>query len=407
MSVTDPWREDSETRLRYPAQHTYSLRIFEDGDDEPPTQEITGLEVIACDVAYDHGWTPYVQGRATLKMPSADVLAKLDPRLLIEVDVYAGYVAPDGTSDSHLMCRTMLNSRTANHAEGTLDIQFQGLEFIFDDDLNLYDGSGAQEYSNETGWTSSTKVADAMFDVLEVVNAWTVAWASLGESSTATGWVSPYENWRSSSGENRLGLLREIAIRTDGWFRCSEFGTWLTTPWPPPMTPPVHYLRTGADGTLVTTDTLQDREGFYNVAMITWHYTVAQLIGNGVVATEQRQIRGYAEFDDGPYTPLQVGRVPYTADRLGPTWGEGASVTAGKILSRLWERSDLITVTAIAAYWVRPGHYLDLQLNDETVASRYLVHSATYDLTAGTMSLTLAARTSTSPPFTIAIIEVD
>lgn len=401
---TLPWSPDAEQFIRYAVRHDYSVRIYERGDLEPdPSRELPGIEVLSCTLTYDQNWTPYVQGQVTIVTPDAATLAKLDPRTLVAVEVYAGYVLADGTDDTHLMARAMLSNRVSDHADGTTQIEFQGLEYLFDADVNLYDMSGAQEYSSPGGWTPTTKVSDAVFDTLEICNAWTVTWSALGLVSDATGWVSQWESWHSRAGENRLGLLREIADRTGLWFRCDEFGTWTATSWPAGGGTVAHQLREGADGTIVEAQTGLSREGFTNAVFVRYAWTDAHVIAPGEPPAEtvQREATGYAAIADGPYSPLAVGRVPLIEERRAPSSPEGAAQTAANILRRSWAHGDTLSVDAVAAYWLRAGHLVQILLAGETTAATYLIQRVTYDMDAGRMSIGIYEADSGTPPFTI------
>lgn len=380
-TATTPWDGYAETLIRESAQHVYTVRCFTSAGTE-----ITGLYVTTCTVRMDEYWSPYLQATVTIVLPDAATLALLDPRLRVTVQISAGYVLPGGLADTHLIGAGYLARRTLDLPENQVTLEVAGAEYLVDGWLDL-DGNRWIIDLNVPMWNDTTEARDAVTRALIVSGA--ITGTATGSSDprwdyagalTTTKWANPIEDaWVPGRGDSAMDIARDIAGRISGWFRCDELGIWRLTPRPVTTQDAdvVHFLRVGADGTLISSGGTLSREGWANAVMVTYSW------GSSAAETAE----GYAEVTTGIYAVGTVGTVVHAIE-LG--WKANDTHAYNRAQASLKQRIGLgfaYTVDAVAAYWVRPGDLVTLDLGVEAQQLAF-VSSVAFDLDTGRMSLT-------------------
>lgn len=384
-----PWAEANQDLIRYAHQHTYTARLYEmTGIDE--WAEIP-VQVTACTITYDWTWSPYVQGQLTIVMPDDATLARLDPRKIVRVEVAAGYVLPNGITDSHTMTDAcFLSHRALNQPGDTVSLQFQGLEYLFDRSVSYAVDWAPQapDYSAGGSWTSTTTATyavDATLTFLEArVFPLDTQLVSDSAADTATGWVDATDPWTARPGENNLDAARDIATRNDLWFRADEFGVWRLTR-PTLVAETQHVVRDGADGTVVSADDQLSREGWANVVAVQYTWSKTTTSGGKDTITAYT-VLGYAQTVSGPFATDTVGFCPVYLRRDVPIAYDQAQRTAATLLGRYLSRGTQVSVDAVAAYWLRPLDGIGIQFPGRPQTG-FNVAAITYDLDEGRMSI--------------------
>jgi hypothetical protein len=380
-----PWSGAAEDLIRGALRHVYAVRIFEDPWYETPVY--LPITVTSCSLTYDEFWSPYVQGSLTAVIPDAATLDKLDPRLVIRVDVDAGYVLPGGITDSHLICRCALSRRSVDYPANEMTLEFQGAEYLVEKTVADSDGGGPQGLYPQGYWDSGTTVASAMANTSDALTLGAFSWVATGAdpgTDTLTGWVDPGQQWEGKEGENYLSIIRDVADRIDGWVRIDEFGVFKMTRRPSSTPPPAHRLRVGADGTIITSNDELSREGWANWAYVTYQWTT-KVTSGGVTTETDKMASGFA-YLEGKYDPNNVGRVAVSDLREHISSDAQAQKAAESLLKRFATKGDALSVQAVAAYWLRPtdGVYITLPVGAE---KKLMVSAITFDLDAGSMSI--------------------
>lgn len=392
-----PWSGDCETAIRGAVEHVWSVRFFL--EQYEVDTEITGLLPVSAEVTYDAGWAPYVQGSLTIVRPDKTLLAALDPRKRIRVELSAGYVLPGSVRDVHRMCLAYLSSRQVNHPADTVTLGFQGKEYLYQD---WAAGTAEQSPAGPTwatlpdpnpsglyGWTSTQRADDAIKLCIQVMTTGTSAWrdTNFGQLMTDAGWVDAADRWVGQAGDEPLGMAYEIASRINGWFYADENGVWQLRPFDQlgHSDSGHHRIRPGADGTLVSGQDDLTREGWANYVQVTYRWqTRTPATGTGTVT--ERTATGSAAVTDGDYAEPLSNRVAFLSERTTPGSVAQAQTAARSLLRRMLDRGTDIQVEAVAAYWLRVGVdiYLDLPGQDQR---RLIIQAVTFQLDTGLMNI--------------------
>jgi hypothetical protein len=379
-----PWSGECETAIRGPLEHLWSVRFFlEEFEDDT---EILGVLPVGAEVTYDAGWAPYVQGTMTIVRPAAALLAALDPRKRIRVELSAGYVLPGARRDVHPMCAAYLSSRDVNHPADTVTLGFQGKEYLYRDwRAGTVDASPIPP----GGWTSTTP-ADVAVRACTAEMAFGTGLMrdqKFGDNMiTDVGWVDAADPWIGQAGDEPLTMAYEIASRVAGWFYADEAGVWqLRRIDEISIGARYHGVRPGADGTLITAADGLTRDGWANYVQVTYRWsTRAPATGTGTVT--EHVATGFATVADGPYHESLSNRVTYLSDRTTPGTVAQAQTAARNLLRRMLDRGTDVQVESVAAYWIRVGDLIGLDLpgqGQRTLA----VQAVTYRLDTGLMDI--------------------
>jgi hypothetical protein len=263
---------------------------------------------------------------------------------------------------------------------------FQGAEYLFDKTIAATPAESP--ISPLAQWDSDTDIASAITYCLYAVNIDLLALSAFQIDETLgamTGWVNPAEPWLPQAGDNPMDMARDIADRVDGWFRCDDDGQFRLTPRYWLLSDPAHYLRVGADGTIISTSQGASREEWANRAVIQYEWQVLSTSG-GVSTATTKSARGTAELNGTPYDRGWVGGATVLSERRMPSSAVLAANAAKALLRRHSVRSTSLNVSAVAAYWLRPpdGVRVDLPVGSQLKLN---ISAITFDLVAGRMDI--------------------
>jgi len=362
-----PYADSSEQWIRGTHEQPFEVDAY---NPATPTVAIR-LAADQATVTFDEAWSPHVQASVTCAIPDAATLAALDPRLGIRVRVRAGYVWPSGTRELQQLVDLGLRKVTLRQPDSTMVLDLASDEAL------------VQDYGHELNPNQPTlphTPPDAIALRLPDTGVATSLISTVSGGTPLLAWIAE-DGWWST--------FVDWADRVGAWLRDRGDRTWLLSPRPVLASTPDHTLTRGERGTVIGSDVDLSREADRWANVVEVRYAWNDGTDHLVV--------GRAWINGGPYqgwstsidpagqltgVPLQV----YTENRSVPTTQAQADDVAEAILQRLIARSRGVSVEAIAAWWLRPGHTVALALRD--IAPRYdLVARIDFHLPAGTMTV--------------------
>jgi len=397
VTVTAPWDAAAAKLIADAHGQTFTATFTTAAGNGIPVQ------VSTLEITMDHAWSPYCQGTVTGPVPESQaVLDALDPRRLVRCDVSAGYVLTDGTQDVHPVAVLYLSARDVDRPGNTLTLSLQGPEFVWDRYIPKTPGSICSNNLGYDAAANSDYAVNATLGVITVNSALADAASippagfDLAGAVSVAGWgyktvefTTPFvaETWyKPGPGQGGLDFLREIAARVGAWFYCDELGVWRLIR-PPGPGAAAAVLSVGAAGTVIDSVTEMTRDDWANDVTLRWAWTEQAKTAAGDVISVEKQTIGHAEIVSGPYTPGTAGRVTHYEDRDGPVAQAVADQVCRTILRKLTLNGRVITLSAAAAYWVRPYDTVTVQLPTGP-QERHQVASVTFRLHDGSMQVT-------------------
>lgn len=282
---------------------------------------IETLDVSSLVLTMDEGWSPLAQAEMTLT--SSDP-TRLDPRAGVRVVIELGYRYPGGILDQHRIADLQLAEWTGTSPEDTLNATALGDEMYLQEWVPL---GGPQTYP------VGTPVVDIITaQLLASINRVAVVSADRGTLLSEPLTVGP--------GTRLWAVLKALSDQADVWTYADPLGTWHVTPRPSTTGRPVAQVTTGPTGIVTAIDTGMSRVDWGNAIELTY--------ASGQVA--------YASEPLGPMGTDTVGICAVTVKTDAPWPGTfSAQAAAQSILRRTLTRGSAQALTALAAWWVRPG----------------------------------------------------
>lgn len=364
MSLTAPWSIDAENAIRS------SLRVVTSAvATHPSWAGPLALEVVGGTVTFDEAWSPHVQAELVCALPADQTgLELLDPRDLVRVQITAGYVYPGSVEDSHQLVDLGLRSRAVRRPDNTISLSLSSDEALVQDA-----GASVLEFYSSPSWS----LPDMLTGRLPVTLGYTPAF-DMTDCPTAQVPV------QFSSTDQQWDTYKGAVDVAGGWLRDRGDRTWVCSPWPTTAGQPVHLLRTGIGGTVVESDVTLGREEWANVVVVTYTWTSS---GTTFGVSGWAYIGGARQGITAPAGFALPGIKLYQETRQGQATVEQAKAAAKAMLTRRLRRARGATLTARAAYWVRPGKTVAVQL-PVGKQELHLVSRVTFDLGRGEMTLT-------------------
>lgn len=315
------------------------------------------LEVEDATISWDEKRSPRVQASLTCKVPDAqETLDRIDPRTGARLWVTMGYVLPGGREESHLMADLTLRSRVVSRPDDTMAIE--GLS----DEALLIDAT-----DTATGNISNATTTGAITSVINQI---------ITTVPTVVGTTGPAVS--STLFEDRWTCINDLADRIEAQVYDDGLRNWYITS-VPGLTAASHFLTVGEDGTIISSEAGMTRDdGWANYVWLRYEWDVA-----GVANLRQSQRRitsGPMAAVAGNYKIVKVVR-----EGLSATQTE-ADAAATALVKRMSTRGRTFSVEAIAAYWLRPGDTIDVQLPLGGIES-HIISAITFSPVEGTMQI--------------------
>lgn len=340
---------------------THSMTHVASAWVETPSGEVAVLDLTAdSTVSWDETRAPRVLANLVCKAPTdAALLARLDPRTGARVKVMAGYQRPDGAQETALIADLVLRSRRVTRPADRMIVQAASDESLIIDGAATRSGS----ITNATTTGAMTAIIQQLLPgVVPAVSGTT------GPAVSATLF------------DDRWTVINDLADRIGAQVYDNGLRQWVIAP-APAATTPAWELAVGANGTITDSDAgLTRDDGWGNYIWLRYEWTD----GGGVART----MDGLRQVTSGPFAagPGNYKVVKVVRTGVSATQAE-ANAAAAALVARMATRGRTFQVSAISAYWLRPGHTVDVSLPlGETEA--HLVTAVTFDLAAGTMQVT-------------------
>lgn len=347
MAVTDPWLPRAADEITQTLTPTYTLSATT-ATGEPLT-DLELAEGSTLTVTFDEGWSPHVQLAATC--PLLDDMHILDPRAGVRIRLSLGYRYPGGQVDEHLVADLALNEWADTAVADRFDLSAHSDEML----LEEWDSLGG------------TVIYAAGQQVVDVIAAELYRTLAVTPLVTAARDTAITEDIIVSTGTSRWDLMKSLADTADVWLYCDGLRVWHIAERPSTLGQPVAQLATGPGGTVTARQTAMSRQAWGNAVLV--EYAGGQF--------------GWAAQTTGPMGTETVG-VNAVRVRYGAPWpGQSrANAAAAAILARALTRGDSQSLTALAAWWVRPGHTVT-----DTAAERVLVARVTHSFPDALMTI--------------------
>lgn len=372
-AATGPYAQIVEDLVRGPHTQHVTARVV------TPAGTIT-LDVDAAQtalVAWDETRAPRVTARLAVPAPAdlAD-LGALDPRLGARLQIDAGYTLPDGTLDVHPLVDLGVRTARVDRPGDLLLLEAQSDEALI---LDEHHGStGPITVDNAAG------KAAALADL--------VTWFLRNNNPTPTilnAFAADTAYTNDQLGRAPWDAIDTLADTLDADVYDDGLRTWHITPRPVAAATTAHTLVPGQAGTLIETSKATSRGG---TGPDGWYNAVDLIFRHRNAAGAETVVRGSATIGTGPFaTTGAAGVRRYVEERDQVVTGAEAAAAAAAIVRRTVTRGSTLTVSAVAAYWLRAGHTVAVALPGDTGTTDHLVAGVEFDLAAGRMTLTTRA----------------
>jgi len=315
-------------------------------------------DTASASVVFDESRTPRVE--ASLSVPLVAGLEGVDARAGVRLEVSAGYLRPDGVEDVQPLVDLGVRRTPRAHLAGLL-----GISAASDEALVLDAAPAVAE--KITAASPALAVADLLGKAISPA-------PYIEHNLTAAGAVT------LDPVEDRWDSLLDLADRYGAQVYDDGLRTWHLLPAPSRAGDPVHTLRTGVGGTVIDPTEAVDRDSWANYVRMRYRWRTAAGADAQVVSTAYVAAGDYAIT--GP-----AGRKILPVERAAATTQAQANDAARQILIRSLSRAETLSLTAVSAYWLRPGDTVEVVLEDG-VPRLVIVSRVVFDLVRGTMAVT-------------------
>lgn len=364
-----PYAADVEEQHRYSIRHKYSAVAH------PRYGDPFELDIEDLSISFDPSRSPRITADVMAKViEDQEMLDSLDARNGCRVHIYVGYVYDGFVDDVHLMADLHLRERTIERPANTMKLVLGSDEELAEDAKRL----SWQAQAPLTGINEFVKFhADrAMIPTLATV---------VSDFPAAYG-ASELAGMVQEVGQDSLSMILDAAERLDCLIYCDGDRTWRIKKRSEYSGVTALKLFTGPSGTILDATTALTRgvgesKGFHNAVAIKYAWKDS--------AGVDKIIYGNAVVSTGSYASSQVGYNVFYEERDYPIANATlANNAAAATLRVLVGRGHQMLITAHAAYWLRPGHTVTVQL-DLGDQQRFLVKEVQFNPVNGTMDLSL------------------
>lgn len=316
-------------------------------------------------VSFSEDWAPFAQVELSLPAADPDLLELLDPRKNCRLSVAAGYIYPDGQRDVLPLADVGLRERPVTRPDDLVRLKAAG------------DEARAQDY--RLMWNA----AFPRTGINEAVR-WLLGFALAPDKPTLRsdypdGWqASALDEIDAEPGTDVWSILDDIAARGSVRIWCDEKRVWRIGPRSAWAAESVLDLTVGENGTLIRTDSGLSRETWYNAAVLRYRWKNAA--GDDVTRYGRARVTG------GEFSVQEVGARVYSEDIDRPVSQAAADAAAASRVKILSTRGRSLELQAGAAYWIRPGDAVRVQLPTGP-AEKHLVQSVKFRPHEGLMDL--------------------
>lgn len=363
--MTAPWPPEVAQLLAAP--HSQGLTATAVPRDGAPFE----LTVEGYRVSMDEDRSPRVLVQLDCAaLDSGEELERFDPRTGARVELSASYTLPSGAIETHQIADLGLRERVTERPANVMSLSCTSAESFYIEAGIDVPGGGSQT------WDSPQALI--RFYLEEVYPAYGPLGGYGVLLDTTTQGANPYD--ADTSPADFWAMLTDAAEAIDADLYDPGDRLIRLAPRRYLTAQSVLNLSTGPGGTLTDSSATVSRESWANEVHVMWEW-------EGDPATAWRSAR--AQVSAGPYATYVLPQAPLRVlpvERRGYISQVHADRIAGVLLRRALSRARTYTLTAVSAWWVRPGDTITVQLptGDQ---ERHLVSSVEHT-TGGRMQLT-------------------
>lgn len=347
-----PYADDSGDLL------TRTLTHLIRGSMVMPDGETVPLNIEGGTVSFDEARSPRVEANLTCTVPTdAALLTRMDPRTGARVVIDAGYRRPDGSSDIHPLVDLGLRKRPVSRPADTMAILARS------DEALVIDASPGP-WQAVTRASTTLAITALLTAVLPGVTPTVTAAAG---PAIAQG---PYDD--------HWDLILDFADRIDARVYDNGLRQWFVE-----ATPTVgnvaHELAVGAGGTIEESEADLDREEWFNKVFLRYRWRDASDVDHTI--TSSRRIT------TGAFAATAPNVKTLFLERDNQATQAEADASAAALVKRTVTRGRGLTLSAVSAYWLRPGTTVLITLPTGQ-PEKHLVSAVTFDVKTGRMAVT-------------------
>lgn len=335
-----------------------------------PGQPAVTLSLIGGRISWAEDRAPRVSATFRCALPDdAALLQLLDPRLRVRLALTITYTLPSGATSSAVVANLGLRDRRVVRPDAVVELEAAS------DEALVIDASGPAAYSDPRpalvtyadgpGWMA-TNISQSL--------AWLGGPDATVDRSAAPAasaqWDPAYSDQWDAIVDMADQLNLDVFDPGDRVFRIAPRPTVAGTS--------VFTVTTGSTGTLLSSDSGLGRDNWANFVTVAYEWSSS--------AGVPQRIWGTARVTSGPYKADTIGYKSLSERRDTATTQAAANKVAAAILGKLLSRSRTQTATTVAAWWVRPGHTVTIDLPLSSPA-QHIVSWVDYDIDDMTMTL--------------------
>lgn len=340
---TAPYADDTAGLLTKSLSHVVAARIVIAGG------ETITLDVQRWDCSFDESHSPRVVVNLDARVPTDPaLLARIDPRTGARLELDLGYVRPGGALDVHTIANLVLRSRPVARPDDVMALEAHSDESLVIDNAPC-DGAAFSAASTTAAITAAL--------VLALPGTAPTITASAGPA-VAQG---PYTD--------RWDLIVDLADRIGARVYDDGLRTWHIDPAPVLGTPNLD-IAVGATGTIVSSAAQMGREEWANQVLLVYSWRDTSDVDH--------TIKSVRRITTGAYAAVAGNTKTLRVDREVATTQTEANAAAAALVARTVTRGRSLTVTAVSAYWLRPGDTVNVTLPTGPT-EQHLVVSVVFD----------------------------
>ena len=360
-AITEPYAEQALDTIRTTHRQRVTAKFY------PTSGDPLDLVVNDGNVTLSEAWAPHAQVHLSCAGGlDLETLAKLDPRQAPLLEVHAGYIYPGGADDVQLLATAVLAERRVVQPGDSLELEANSEEMLAQDVVWLE--------------ATQTKSYAGLREAIEAL----LAYMAGGKQTLVADFGAKFRADLTTGVELERGasvweVIYHLALQAGRWLYVGADGTWRCTAKATQASTTSVYLAASGPGSIVTrVDDVLSRNGYYTAAMVT--YTWKDSAG-----ADQTMV--------GTWAPPAAagmkgsGQKTLVLDRRGKASQWGANEAARLTVRNMSTRGASYQVDAVAAYWLRPGHTVQVTLaNGATV--RHICKQVVFHLGNGSMTVT-------------------
>jgi hypothetical protein len=343
-----------------------------------PGQPDVPLDLVGGTLTFDTTTAPRAQLSCTVRVPSSQTSLDLyDPRSGARLKLSAGYIFPSGRYDSHPVADLLLTFRNSRRPDDTLDLRGTSAE------QRVIERGVDATIAGPAGVPTGAAIRDL------ILNRYPDATVTVDDNGPNVAAA-----WTADPGDDPWNTVKALADAAGLQTYSDGLGVLHVKAQARLAEAADVRLYVGEAGTVESSDSDITRDLFANGVALVHRWTPP--------AGTETTVTGRAFASSGPFAwGGPAGRCLYVENRNTEITQAAADAAAAQMLYRRLGAGRGVSVTAVAAWWLRPGMTADVLLPLGSVM-RQLVSSVTFELTADRMTVTTREAdtftTSTTPP---------